>query len=505
MSSPTHHTLKDSPAQELDLLEKAVPITRIRRRVMLSQARRARFRYLFADFLGSYLVWLGFVVVRRRVIELLPGFVLDGQQFINAAVIGIYWLIVYGIAGLYNEPLRRSRSQEFIQVFRYSLIGVLIIFFLVFLDDSSTIPGYQQSHYHFTLTTFFGMQFAVVALLRLFLSTRTQMRIRSKKLSFPTLLVGCGPTATGLYQELSGMRRSLGYNFRGYISLEEKESSNLRGKLKHFGDLSRLFHAIVSRRIEEVIIALEPGEVNRISEVIDICQQAHCKIKVVPSVYDYIMGSVKVNHILGAPLVEVFPQIMKQWEVVAKRAFDIGFSLFALLMLAPAYLFVAICIKIDSKGPIIYSQERIGRGGRPFRIHKFRSMFQDAEKLGPQLSSDHDPRITRTGRIMRKLRIDELPQFWNVLKGDMSIVGPRPERQFFIDQIVKEAPHYRHLHKIKPGITSWGQVKYGYAENVEQMVKRLQFDILYLENMSFTLDLRIILYTVIVMLEGRGK
>jgi exopolysaccharide biosynthesis polyprenyl glycosylphosphotransferase len=504
MSANGHH-IATTQSEETTELVTSVPLTRIRRRIRFSQARRARLRYLLADFVASYVVWIAFVVVRRRVIEQLPGIVLDTQQFVNAAIIATYWLIVYAVAGLYNEPLRRSPSQEFIQVFRYTLIGVLVIFFLIFLDDAKTIPGYQQTYYHFTISSFFGLQFAAVAFFRLILSTRTQLRIRSRALSFPTLLVGGGTVALNLYQELEGMRRSLGYGFKGFISLGDEKELSLRGKLKHFGDQSRLFHAIVSRRIEEVIIALEPSQLHRISEVIDICQQAHCKIKVVPSVYDYLMGSVKVNHILGAPLVEVFPQIMKPWEVVAKRAFDIFFSVIALIMLAPVYLIVAICIKLDSDGPILYSQERIGRGGRPFMIHKFRSMYQDAEKMGPQLSSDEDPRITRVGKVMRKLRIDELPQFWNVLVGDMSIVGPRPERQFFIDQIVKKAPHYRHLHKVRPGITSWGQVKYGYAENVDQMVRRLQFDILYLENMSFALDLRIILYTIIVMLEGRGK
>ena len=380
MASPETH-IATKPVEESPELVTSAPLTRIRRRVRLSQARRARFRYLAADFIMSYAVWIAFVVVRRRVIELLPGFVLDSQQFINAAIIGVYWLIVYGVAGLYNDPLRRSRSQEFIQVFKYTLVGVLAIFFLVFLDDSKGIPGYGQTHYHFTITTFFGLQFAAIALVRLFLTTRTQMRIRSRKLSFPTLLVGSGPSASNIHQELDGMRRSLGYDFRGYVSLGENEDNPLRGKLKHFGDLDRLFHAIVSRKIEEVIIALEPDDIRRISDVIDICQQAHCKIKVVPSVYDYIMGSVKVNHILGAPLVEVFPQIMKPWEVIAKRAFDIGFSIFALTLLLPAYVIIAICTKIDSPGPVIYSQVRIGRGGRPFRIHKFRSMYQDAEKM----------------------------------------------------------------------------------------------------------------------------
>ena len=239
--------------------------------------------------------------------------------------------------------------------------------------------------------------------------------------------------------------------------------------------------------------------------MIEICEQTNTNIKIVPGIYDYIVGTVKVSHILGAPLIEVFPQIMKPWEVVAKRAFDVGFSVFALLLLGPIYLVLAVWIKLDSPGPIFYKQERIGKGSRPFHIIKFRSMYIDAEKFGPALSKKNDPRITKIGRILRKLRLDELPQFWNVLIGDMSIVGPRPERAFFIEQIVKKAPHYRHLHKVKPGITSWGQVKYGYAENVDEMVRRLKFDILYLENMSISLDMRIILYTIIVMLEGRGK
>jgi exopolysaccharide biosynthesis polyprenyl glycosylphosphotransferase len=208
---------------------------------------------------------------------------------------------------------------------------------------------------------------------------------------------------------------------------------------------------------------------------------------------------------MGAPLVEIFPQIMKPWEQVSKRAFDICASLIALILLMPVFAVLAALIRMDSPGPVFFRQERIGKGGKPFFIWKFRSMRVDAEKSGPALSSENDPRITKIGLFLRKLRLDELPQFWNVLRGDMSIVGPRPERQYFIDQIVQVAPHYRHLHKIRPGITSWGQVKYGYAENVEEMVERLKFDILYMENMSIGLDLKILLYTLIVIVEGRGK
>lgn len=460
--------------------------------------------YIFTDLLISYAVWLAFVLIRREVIEWREPH-LEPQQFLNAGVIGTYWLIVYAIAGAYRKPLRKSRLQEVLQTFRTTVIGVLIIFFTIFLDDANDIPNYSQHHYQWTLTTYLALQFFAIAIVRFAISTNTQIRIRNRKIGFPTLIVGCGQQAFNIYKELDSMRRSLGYDFRGFVSLDGNKDTLFHGKLKHFGTTEKLFEIILNRQIEEVIIALEKDEAPQIGRIIEICEQTNTHIKVVPDVYDYIVGSVKVSHILGAPLIEVFPQIMKPWEVVGKRLFDISFSLFALILLAPVYGILALCIKLDSAGPVLYKQERVGKGGKPFYIYKFRSMYVDAEKMGPQLSSKDDPRITKIGKILRKLRLDELPQFWNVLIGDMSIVGPRPERQHFIDQIVKKAPHYRHLHKVKPGITSWGQVKYGYAENVDEMVRRLKFDILYLENMSLALDIRIILYTIIVMLEGRGK
>lgn len=467
----------------------------------MNQTRLQRWLYLFTDFTVTFIVWLVFVYWRREVLEGRGH--LDQQQFINATVIGIYWLILYAIAGLYGNPFRRSRLQEIIQVFKYSLIGVLIIFFLIFLDDP--IPPSNPSIQRVLLTIYLGLQFGAVTLLRFILTTRTQIRIRRRKLTFPTLLVGCQKQAWRIYQELENMRRPLGYDFRGFVSLPGHDDNCLNGKLKHFGPVDRLEEVIQNRRIEEVIIALEPEEADQVGRIIERCEHTTAHIKVVPGVYDYIVGSVKSSHILGAPLIEIFPSIMKPWERVGKRGFDLMMSGSMLLLLAPLYATLALMIRFDSPGPIFFRQERIGKGGKPFKIIKLRSMYIDAEKTGPALSSDQDPRITPVGRWLRKLRLDELPQFWNVLRGDMSIVGPRPERQFYIDQIVALAPHYRHLHKVKPGITSWGQVKYGYASSVDEMVERLKFDILYIENMSLALDIKIILYTVIVIIEGRGK
>ncbi len=462
--------------------------------------------YFIADFVVSYMVWLSFAYFRRETLE---GYgYLDAQQFINATVIAIYWSILYATAGLYSNPFRRSRLQEFVQVFKYSLVGVVIIFFLIFLDDPvpPINPNQKPSRQRMLLLIYMGLQFGTIALIRLSITSITNLRVRQRKLGFPTLIVGNRESAWRIFEELENSRRSLGYKFLGFITpngVAPKHSFD--GVLPHYGKINQLEKIIKEERIEEVIIALEKDEIDQVTRVIDQCEETSVQLKVVPGVYDFIYGSVQVSHILGEPLIEIFPQVMNPWQRVGKRIFDIFTSLFALTILFPLYLIIAILVKLDSRGPVFFIQERIGKKGKPFKIIKFRSMYLDAEKGGPALSSDHDDRITPVGYWLRKLRLDELPQFWNVLRGEMSVVGPRPERQYYIDKIVKVAPHYRSLHKVKPGITSWGQVKYGYASSVEEMVERLKFDILYIENISLLLDLKILLYTIIVIAEGRGK
>jgi lipopolysaccharide/colanic/teichoic acid biosynthesis glycosyltransferase len=226
-------------------------------------------------------------------------------------------------------------------------------------------------------------------------------------------------------------------------------------------------------------------------------------VKAIPGLHNVLRGKVKITNIMGTPLLEIAHEILPHWQLAMKMFIDFAFAFFAVILFSPLYLICSICVKFTSKGPVLFRQERVGKNGKPFYILKFRSMYIDAEKNGPNLSCQDDKRITTFGRFLRKTKIDETPNFINVLKGEMSLVGPRPERQFYIDQIIKLKPQYLQLQKIKPGITSLGQVKFGYAENVEQMTKRLRYDMLYMENMSIYTDLAIIYYTIILLFKGR--
>lgn len=258
------------------------------------------------------------------------------------------------------------------------------------------------------------------------------------------------------------------------------------------------------QRVEEVIIALEPSEHGKIGDIVNRLSLLDIRISAIPSMTDILTGKVKSTTIFGTPLLEVTHELMPAWQQNVKQILDLVLAALSLIILLPLILGLIVGVKLSSPGPILYTQDRVGRFGKHFKIFKFRSMYHNAEENGPELSSKHDPRVTRFGQFMRKHRLDEIPNFLNVLKGEMSLVGPRPERDYFISKITQRAPHYIHLHKVKPGITSWGQVKYGYAENVEEMIKRLRYDILYIENMSLFVDLKILFYTAITIFKGRG-
>lgn len=465
-------------------------------------------KYVFFDLVSAAGAWSAFYVFRKTIIEpekFGTAVALDfGSRFwLGLALIPLFWLILYAAAGHYRGIYRKSRLKELGGTLLVTFLGVIVIFFALILDDQ--IASYRS--YYQSFLALFILHFCFTFFFRLILTTITVHRVHRREIGFPTLLVGSNLNALNLYREMATAAKSSGNKFIGFVHVDEKNgySHELKASIPHLGELKDIGELLRKYQVEEVIIAIESSEHDSLWKIINEVDRPGVMIKVIPDMYDILSGSVKMSSIFGAALIEINLAIMPAWQQNLKRFFDVLISVIFLTLFSPFYLILALAVKLSSRGPVLYSHERIGLHGKPFFIHKFRSMYMDAEKNGPALSSKDDPRITPLGRFLRKTRLDELPQFWNVIKGEMSIVGPRPERQYYIDQIMGKAAHYKHLHKVRPGITSWGQVKYGYAENVDQMVERLKYDIIYLENMSFAVDLKIIIYTILIVLQGRGK
>ena len=466
------------------------------------------FLYVLFDILAAILTWVGLYIYRKHVGEsanlqnIFLSMQSDSKFWLGLVLYPVYWLFFHAFFGYYNKIYRKSRLDELVTTIGVTLFGSLVFFFVFILDDIVTSPN---DYVKYLLFLFF-FQFLLTYIPRLSITSHVNNRIHDGRIGFNTLIVGNDEMALKAYETVLKQTPRSGHLFIGYIRVDDHQTDQLKGRLTCVGSMSDISKVVEEQHVEEIVVALHNGQRKYIQRVLSLARRNHnLTVSLVPQEQDMLLGSVKTSSVLDEPLISVTPEYLPVWQRYVKRGCDIVFSLIAIILLTPLYIFLSIGVKKSSPGPIFYRQERIGYLGKPFNIIKFRSMCENAEADGPMLSSQNDSRITPFGKFMRQYRLDETPQFFNVLRGEMSLVGPRPERQFYIDQIMERAPYYQLLLGIKPGITSWGQVRFGYAENVDEMLERLRWDLLYIENMSIQMDIKILIYTALIILKREGK
>lgn len=455
---------------------------------------RQRLRCIFSDYLMLNIGWLLFNVVRYHSLPhgwlnsaadfmIMPP-VLLGQLLVPLLAVGIY-----AMSGYYNAPFERSRVDDALNTAGVSALAALIIFFAVLINDA--IPE-RLLNYQLLIILWLLLAAPVYAA-RYLLTARLKRRISDGSIRFGTLIVGTGHKALDLEMRIRRMPTAMGFDILAHVGDTPEAIS-----LDEAADMVR------SGLVANVIIADDDTDPQRVATLIGRFLPLGCRVYMMPDVYSLLTARPRVRSVANVPLVNITAAGMSAATANMKRTGDIAVSAVALVALLPLYAIIALAVRMDSRGPVFYSQERVGYRNRRFRIYKFRTMRPDAEAAGPQLSSDGDPRITRVGAFLRKYRLDELPQFFNVLLGQMSLVGPRPEREHYERLIAERAPYVALLHQVRPGLTSWGMVKFGYAGNVDQMIERLAYDLLYIENVSLGVDIRIMLHTINTVFTGKG-